>query len=389
MSWRRECVLRSLGQCLKRRSLASWPPASSFPTTALHHRHQLHRIVLTKKLSDDEGLKSPVVALIGCGAITEALHLPALARHPKVAGKAICVDRNIARAKAMAAKFGAAAAVARYEDVIGDIDGAIVAVPPRLHYPVTMDLLAARKTVLCEKPLTETAAQAIDLIEKAAQTGAALCVNNYRRLYPSSIKMRDLIASGDLGTIRHLEFFSGERFDWPAASGAYFGATAARGVMADVGAHALDLICWWLGGKPEVTSYEDDSMGGTEAVAVLRFRMKECEGVVRLSWLSKYPNTYEIQGDRGSARGGLYDWNSLEVNASGTRRKIRLRSHVAAPQDLGADVLDNFLEVLQGSARPLVSGADVLPSMQLLDDCYANRKRMAMPWYDAWHRISQ
>jgi predicted dehydrogenase len=345
---------------------------------------------LTKNTSADGGGAPPVIALVGCGAITEALHLPALARHPEIIAKAICVDPNIIRARAMANKFGAAGAVAQYQDVIGDVQGAIVAVPPKLHYPVTMDLLAAKVHVLCEKPLTESAEQARELIAKAAQVGVALCVNNYRRLYPSSIKVRELIATGELGAIRHLEFSSGEKFDWPAASGAYFGASARRGVLADVGAHALDLICWWLGGKPEILSYEDDSMGGTEAVAALHFRLDSCDGTVRLSWLSKYPNTFEIRGDRATVRGALYDWSSLELKPlSGRRRKLRLRSSAKVAQDLGTAMLDNFLDVVRGSAAPLVSGSNVLPSIELLDDCYANRKRMEMPWYDAWRRIAQ
>src|SRR3982750_4337038 len=84
--------------------------------------------------------EKPTVAVIGCGAITEALHLPALARHPDVMSRAFCVDPNLDRAKAMATKFGAARAVERYEDVIEEIDGAIVAVPPSLHYPGTLAL---------------------------------------------------------------------------------------------------------------------------------------------------------------------------------------------------------------------------------------------------------
>jgi predicted dehydrogenase len=335
------------------------------------------------------GSEAPVIALIGCGAITEALHLPALARHPEMMAKAICVDPNLARAKAMATKFGAARAVERYQDVMPDVDGAIVAVPPKLHYPVAMDLLSANLHVLCEKPLTETAEHARGLIAKAERMGVALCVNNYRRLYPSSIRVRDLIAAGELGSVRRLEFFWGELFDWPAASGAYFGPAAGRGVLADKGAHVLDLVCWWLGGKPEIISYEDDSMGGTEAVAALHFRMKECEGVVRLSWLSKYANTFEVQGDRATASGRLFDWNTVDLKrTSGRREKIRLPSPAKVPQDLGKVLLDNFLDVVRGRELPVVTGSDVLPSIELLDDCYARRKRMAMPWYDAWRRIA-
>ncbi|HMF86778.1 MAG TPA: Gfo/Idh/MocA family oxidoreductase [Gemmatimonadaceae bacterium] len=335
-------------------------------------------------------IEAPVIALIGCGAITEALHLPALARHPAIIAKAICIDPNLARARAMATKFGAAHAAERYQDVMAEIDGAIVAVPPHLHYPVAMDLLAANVHVLCEKPLAESGEQARGLIVKAKTTGTALCVNNYRRLYPSSIKVRDLIASGELGSVRHFEFLWGEQFDWPTASGAYFGVAAGgRGVLADKGSHILDLVCWWLGGKPEVVSYEDDSMGGTEAVAVLRFRIKECEGVVRLSWLSRYANTFEIRGDRATAVGGLFDWNTVDLKRpSGERQKLRLPSKAKVPQDLGSILLDNFLDVVRGRATPVVSGSDVLPSIELLDDCYSRRKRIDMPWYDAWQRVA-
>ena len=343
--------------------------------------------VNTDKSSD---IEAPVIALIGCGAITEALHFPALSRHPAVMAKAICIDPNIGRAEAMAKKFGAARAAERYRDVIAEIDGAIVAVPPHLHYPVTMDLLEAKVHVLCEKPLAESGEQARGLIAKAKAAGAALCVNNYRRLYPSSIKVRDMIAAGELGSVRHFEFLWGEQFDWPTASGAYFGVAAGgRGVLADKGSHILDLVCWWLGGKPEVVSYEDDSMGGTEAVAVLHFRIKECEGVVRLSWLSRYANTFEIRGSRATAVGGLFDWNTVDLKgASGHRQKLRLPSTAKVPQDLGNVLLDNFLDVVRGRAVPVVSGSDVLPSIELLDDCYSRRKRIAMPWYDAWQLIA-
>jgi predicted dehydrogenase len=336
----------------------------------------------------DEG-ECPTIALIGCGAITEALHLPALSRHPEMMLRAICVDPNLTRANEMASKFGAGRAVARYQDVIGELDGAIVAVPPKLHFTITAECLKAQVHVLCEKPLTESGEEARQLVALSKAAGVSLCVNNYRRLYPSSMKVRELIAAGELGIIRHLDFSWGEEFDWPISSGAYFGPAAGRGVLADKGAHVLDLICWWLGGKPQVLSYEDDSMGGTEAVAELRFRFNECEGLVRLSWLSRYPNTFEVRGDRGSVSGGLFDWNVVQIApATGGRRKIRLPSQAKVPDDVGKVLFDNFLDVIRGRAAPVVTGSDVLPSIELLDECYAARTRLPMPWYDAWHRIA-
>ncbi|HET9634717.1 MAG TPA: Gfo/Idh/MocA family oxidoreductase [Gemmatimonadaceae bacterium] len=215
-------------------------------------------------------------------------------------------------------------------------------------------------------------------------------MNNYRRLYPSSIKVRDLIAGGELGTVKALEYSWGEVFDWPTASGAYFGAKAGgRGVLADKGSHLLDLICWWLGGKPDVVSYQDDAMGGTEAVARLHFRKDQCDGLARFSWLSRYPNTFEVVGDRATLRGGLFDWNTVVIQRDSEAPKtLRLTSAAKIPQDLGKNMLDNFLEVVSGRAAPLVSGDDVLPSIELIDECYENRTRLSAPWYDAWQRIA-
>ena len=304
--------------------------------------------------------------------------------------RVICVDPSVERAKKMADKFGAARAVANHEQVIDEIDGAIIAVPARLHYQLGMSVLSAGVHVLCEKPLAENGRDARALVEKAGTAGVALCVNNYRRLYPSSLKVHSLIASGELGTITHLEYWWGEQFDWPTASGAYFGAAAGgRGVLSDKGSHILDLVCWWIGGKPEIVSYQDDAMGGTEAVAHLHFRRGECEGHVRFSWLSRYRNTFSIKGDRASLAGGLFDWDTVHLKPAGGRTtKLRLPSDAKVPQDVGETMLDNFVEVVSGQAQPLVTGVHVLPSIELIDECYAARKRLPASWHDAWQRIA-
>ena len=46
------------------------------------------------------------IALVGCGAIAEIYHLPALAKFPSVMERLVLVDPNEARLKQMAEKFG-------------------------------------------------------------------------------------------------------------------------------------------------------------------------------------------------------------------------------------------------------------------------------------------
>src|SRR5258705_11346855 len=103
---------------------------------------------------------APSPALIGCGAIADGFHLPALARHRDILAKLVLVDPAIERARALASKHGVAATAARLDDVLDRIEGAIVAVPPRHHQAVALPCIARGVHVLCEKPLCGTAEHA-------------------------------------------------------------------------------------------------------------------------------------------------------------------------------------------------------------------------------------
>ncbi len=332
----------------------------------------------------------PAIAIIGCGAIAESFNLPALARHPAVLERSILVDRDAERARQLARQYGIARVVADYRDVLKDVDGAVIAVPHHLHHPIALECIRNDVHVLCEKPLAESACQVQEIIDEARKSGVAVLVNNTRRLYPSSTKVHQLIQEGHIGRPRYLEFYEGEEYDWPSASGFYFGSRgSARGVLLDKGAHVLDLVCWWLGGKPRLVSYEDDSLGGSEAVAKLSFEYGDCRCKVHLSWLSKLRNCFRIEGESGSIDGGIYDWRSVSiVSRTGRKTIIRTDSECRTLSDFGKAIIDNFLGVISEGVQPVVSPRDVADSITLIEECYADRSRFEMPWYDTLHRIA-
>src|SRR4051794_38557339 len=86
-------------------------------------------------------LSVPRIAMIGCGAIAERFHLPGLAKIPGLIEHVVLVDRSGERTQLMADMFGATRQAADVGDIIHEIDGAIVAVPPALHHPICMKLL--------------------------------------------------------------------------------------------------------------------------------------------------------------------------------------------------------------------------------------------------------
>lgn len=337
----------------------------------------------------DRAAAGPAIALVGCGAISENLHIPALSKHPDLIRSLILVDRDLARAEAIRAKLGAAEAVSDYREVIGRVQGAIIATPHHLHYPITMDFVRAGVHVLCEKPLAETTAQVDEIVQAAAANKVQVAVNHTRRLWRAFAEVQKLIASGELGEIQEITYELGEPFQWPAATGTYFGVKAGgRGVLFDTGAHIVDLVCWWMGGQPEVVDYSDDSHGGTEAVACIKLRRGSTTAFIKLSWLTKLRNTYKVVGTRGSVEGGIYEWSSFtRYDARGKAKKVRC-DKTRVLQDFFDMLIANFGAVVAGSEHPIVTAADARASTAVIAECYARRSKFAEPWHDAYEVLA-
>lgn len=328
---------------------------------------------------------SPRIAIIGCGAITEMFYLPALAQYPSVLENLILVDRNEKRLQNLATEFKVRNCLVDYRDVLNErIDGVIIATPSHLHYPIAMDFLSKGVHVLCEKPLAESADKAREMVEQAQETGTTILTTYQRRLYASYLKVKELLTDGTLGEPLSIQYFEGEKFRWPTASGFYFNTKiSSRGVLLDRGAHVLDLICWWLDEKPKLISSQNDSFGGREAVAYVRFEHKKCVGEVKLSLLGKLPCVFKIEGERGTVEGDIYDFQNLTLTTkSGHKKRIKLKSNEKVYTDFGYTMVTNFLDVISKGERPLISGADVLDSVEWIDECYETASRFEMSWYD-------
>lgn len=326
--------------------------------------------------------KIPRIALIGCGAIAEGYYLPALAQHLRVLECLTLVDQNIDRARKLAAAFHIERCVADYHEVLGKVDGVILALPTHLHHPVAMEFLSRGVPVFCEKPLAESADKAREMIELAQQTGVALAANYQQRLLPNFAKVKDLMVDRTLGQPISIRYQVGEVFDWPTVSGFYFNAPIyGRGVLRDRGAHILDHICWWLGTKPRVLCSQNDSFGGSEAVAYVKFEHQNCVGEMRLSWLSKLPCQFIVEFEHGSIESEIYYPQSVLLKTGASRqRRVELKSETYS--SIGPKMIDNFISVILNNEKPLVPGSEVIDSISMIDECYTGATRFEMPWYE-------
>src|SRR6267142_4599330 len=167
---------------LSRRNSATWYGGSSMLLKLVHvllPRPPGKPLTATETLPRLPPLPAtaPAVAVIGCGAIARSAHVPALALRDAVRQRTVLVDQDIGRASALAREFGIATTAVDYRDVLSTVQGAVIALPHHLHFPVALDCLRAGVHVLCEKPLATTAAEAAQLVAASKRARVGLAVN--------------------------------------------------------------------------------------------------------------------------------------------------------------------------------------------------------------------
>ncbi|MEN9347532.1 MAG: hypothetical protein RLZZ77_1043 [Bacteroidota bacterium] len=85
------------------------------------------------------------------------------------------------------------------------IDAVVIATPVFTHFELAKKALQAGKHVLIEKPMTDTVAHALELIDLAEQKGKLLMVD-HTFLYTGAVqKMKSLVDSGALGKLKYFD----------------------------------------------------------------------------------------------------------------------------------------------------------------------------------------
>jgi predicted dehydrogenase len=134
-----------------------------------------------------------------------------------------------------------------YRTLLSDpaIDAVHVCTPNALHHPVSKLAMEAGKHVLCEKPLTLSAAEARELVDIAKKKKLANCVNHNLRYYPVVQQVRCMIENGDLGEIIVAQGNYSQ--DWLLYETDYNWRIESKDngplrVMGDLGSHVFDMI---------------------------------------------------------------------------------------------------------------------------------------------------
>jgi len=136
--------------------------------------------------------------------------IPAMQQGETITVTAIA-SRDIAKAKRAAEALDIPTAYGSYEELLADpnIDAIYNPLPNQFHVPWTIKAAEAGKHVLCEKPISLSAAEAKTLVEVRDRTGVKIAEAFMIRSFHQWLRLRELLDSGRIGQLRSVTgFFS-------------------------------------------------------------------------------------------------------------------------------------------------------------------------------------
>lgn len=313
--------------------------------------------------------------LIGCGDIAAKRVAAALHNSPG------CALTSVARARAeLAAQFakehGARRSHADWRDLLrdADIDAVYLATPVALHVEQAVAAAEAGKHVLCEKPMAIDVTDCSRMIAAARQNNIRLGVAYYRHHYPAITRLRELLASGEIGdpvfaTAQAFETFNPPR-DHPRAW-LLRKAASGGGPMADFGCHRIEVLLNLLGpvtstrGFLSNVRFKDREV---EDTCVAHFDFESgAHATISVSHAAlERRDTLEIVGTRGSLHVPVLNEGALRIL---TPQGSRIEHH-PPHQNLHQPLVDDFVAAVREGREPAVPGETGLAVQRVLAAIY-------------------
>ncbi|HWX92156.1 MAG TPA: Gfo/Idh/MocA family oxidoreductase [Terriglobales bacterium] len=220
------------------------------------------------------------------------------------------------------------------------IDVVSIVTPNHLHHAPAKAFLEAGIHVICDKPLTTTLEDALDLAEIVKRTGLVFGLTHNYTGHPMVRQAREMVAAGELGAIRVVQVEYAQ--DWLATPLEKTGQKQAEwrtdptrsgpgGSLGDIGTHAYNLACFVTGLACEqvaadVTTFVPGRRVDDNIQVMLRFS----KGVKGGLWASQVAPGNEnnlrlrVYGEKAGLEWHQEDPNELSFTPLGQpRRAIR------------------------------------------------------------------
>ena len=252
-----------------------------------------------------------------------------------------------------------------------DIDAIYNPLPNGLHAEWTIKALKAGKHVLCEKPFASNAEEAEAMARVARETGLVLSEAFAYRTHPLTARVKQIISSGELGRIKHLDAeFS---FLLPSPNNIRFQYELGGGALMDCGCYPVSLVRYLAGAEPRVEHAEarlyrpqvDHRMS-----ADLSFEDGRTARVVCGMLSPKlFTSVLRVEGETGSLRVlspfQPHVFHSLTIKKNGSTVKEQVPGENSYTLQLRA-----FVKAIRRGTKLNTDPADAIGNMRLIDAIY-------------------
>lgn len=269
------------------------------------------------------------LGIIGCGAVTERHHLPALKRVPAVKVVALA-DQDRSRLEQTGNRYRIAGRYTNPVDLIdaADVDAVAVCLPPQLHAEVALAALDRDKHLFIEKPLALNLADCDLLIDASKRNPSRKVMVGFNLRWHRLVRQaRDILNRNELGKIKLVRtiFTTGPQDDlsrspWRTSP------EAGGDVIFDLGVHHFDVARFLLGS--EVESVRASIPPSEKTATVLLSMNTGAQVVCAFAQDTSQNQTIEVYGERGGLRISCYRTDGLErlsLNDNPSALAARLR----------------------------------------------------------------
>ena len=335
-------------------------------------------------------------ALVGCGRIAQN-HFDAIRKHAERAELVAACDTDPGALQKAVDRTGAAA-YAEIKEMLKrcDADAVVLCTPSGLHSSQAIDVAAARRHVVTEKPMATRWGDGLRMVRACDDAGVRLFVVKQNRRNATLQLLKRAIDLRRFGRIymvtinvfwsRPQEYYDSARWrgTWEFDGGA----------LMNQASHYVDLVDWLIGPVESVQAY---------TATLGRNIQVEDSGVVAVRWRSgalgsinvtmlTHPENFEgsitIIGEKGTARIGgvavneIQKWDFAESHEDDA--KIQSANYeTTSVYGFGHPIYyDNVIRALRGEAEPETDGREGLRSLELLIAAYLSARdgrRVALP----------
>jgi myo-inositol 2-dehydrogenase / D-chiro-inositol 1-dehydrogenase len=312
------------------------------------------------------------LGVLGVGRIGK-IHIGNLSTRIAGAQVTVLADTFADELAAAATRFNVPKTLSDYREVLQlpDIDAVVICTPTTTHYRMILDAAAAGKHVFCEKPLDMSVDRIRQINETVEKSGIRLMTGFNRRFDPNFLKVREMVASGKIGTPHILKITSRDPAPPPES---YL--RVSGGLFLDMTIHDFDMARYLVGSEVEevysrataLTAPVFEKVGDWDtAITTLTFR-NGALGTIDNSRKAVYgyDQRVEVFGSEGMvAVSNKLNDSHVYLDSSGTHSSLPLNFFLERYAESYLNEMQAFVNALHDGKPVPVTGYDGLMAVAI------------------------